>query len=103
MSQSISLHPNRYDGRVMTMYSNNENAPHFNPKNANSVSIFFDSEPDGPALSRTEINVFHLDAATAEALGTLAAMTPETRAKILPALRHAMDEQRAEAEVDAED
>lgn len=70
--------------------------------NANAVPLRFQSA-EGWKGGSHELTIFSLDAATAECLYLIAAMTPEQRAEMLPALRHGLDVDLAEAQIEIEE
>jgi len=95
MTTSITIHPQLQTDALKFSCGS------VSTDNANAVTLKFssreynDREGVSPFKAFTEITAFRLDEATAQCLSALGRMTPETRAKIIPALMHALDEQEA--------
>lgn len=75
----------------------------FSPQNNNALRLAFTSSDDWHKAEVFELQTFGLDDTTARGLYAFLSLSEEKRAAILPALEHALDEQNAEAEVDAEE
>lgn len=93
MTTSISIHPQT---SVQKLKFSCDNVSY---DNANAITMKFssmeyhDREKVGVFDVLTEVTAFHLDYETAACLSALGRMTLETRAKILPAMINALDEQ----------
>jgi hypothetical protein len=106
MSMSISIHPQGYQkfpgGARLRLETR------FSPENANAVTLSFQSmegnekdTADPIWLVEADVTAYHLDDATAFLLGRLGDLSAPMRAKLVPIVQHMLDEQAAEAEVEA--
>jgi len=69
--------------------------------NANGLRVMFQSPAKYGHNRVAEITMFDLDDDTADALSMLGKLSAPMRAKLVPILQHMLDEQAAEAEVEA--
>jgi hypothetical protein len=70
--------------------------------NANGLRVIFQSPAPFGHHRTAEITMFGLDNDTAHALSMLGKLKAPMRAKLVPILQHMLDEQTAEAAVEAE-
>jgi hypothetical protein len=99
MPANISLHP--ADGADKTRLEFFcDDTPTRN--NANGLRVIFRSPAKYGPYHVAEIAMFHLDNDTADAISMLGKLKAPMRAKLVPILQHMLDEQEAEAAVEAE-